>query len=427
MMDRRDFLGVGALGAGGLVLGGMPPGAPAGPAPRAGGPLPPALEALADRTAEAPEPITEAEREARRRRAQALMAEHGLAAMFIEPGSSLQYFAGIRWGRSERLFGLLLPADGAGVVVSPSFERQRAEAQVAGRFEIRTWEEDESPTGLVAGLLAAAGAPRGPLAYDPEGRHFPVDRLRAESPRLRIRSAEPVVDGTRGIKTAHELELMRFANLLTLDVIRASFAALQEGMTQAELAAIVRDGFNRTGFGAGSWVLALFGESSAYPHGSERPAALAAGDVVLVDTGTGVHGYQADVTRTTVLGEPSAESVRVFETVQRAQRLALEAARPGITAGSLDDIARGVVTGAGYGRDYELFTHRLGHGIGMDGHEWPYLVRGSRVVLRPGMTFSNEPGIYQYGRFGVRLEDVMAITQSGAELLTPPAGSLAQP
>jgi Xaa-Pro dipeptidase len=422
-MDRRRFLGLGA--AGGLALGCAPATTTSLALPGAAAALPhPALEALSDRRGAAPPPIGEAERAARRRRAQELMAAHGLGAIFIEPGSSLLYFADVAWGRGQRVFGLLLPREGEGVIISPAFERERAATRVADRFEIRTWEEDEDPAALIARMVDERGLAGEPLGFDREGRYFIADRLAAAVPQLRLRSAEPVIHGTRGSKSAHELEILRFANRLTLDVIAAAFATLRPGMTQAQLAATVRDGFARTGFGAGTWVLALFGESSAYPHGAEQPRPLAEGDVVLVDTGTSVHGYQSDITRTTTLGEADAEAVRVFELVRRAQAAALAAARPGITAGSLDDVARQVITDGGYGPDYRFFTHRLGHGIGMDGHEWPYLVRGSDVVLQPGMTFSNEPGIYQYGRFGVRLEDIMVITEQGAELFTPQASSL---
>jgi Xaa-Pro dipeptidase len=416
MMDRRRFLGVGAAGAGGLLVG----------APQVAGcsPRHVLLEAVADVTRQAPPPITEAERAERRRRAQTLMAERGLGAIFIEPGTSLLYFAGVRWGQSQRVFGLLLPREGPGTIVCPAFERQRAETRVAGRFEIRIWEEDHDPARLIATMLAERGVANETFGFDRDGRYFIADRLAAAAPQLRIVSAEPVIHGVRSIKSAHELDILRFANRLTLDVIRTAFATLTPGMTQAQLAANVQEAFTRAGYGAGVWVLPLIGESSAFPHGAEQPRPLAQGDIVLLDTGTEVHGYQSDVTRTTALGEPDAEAARVFDLVRQAQCAALAAARPGITAGSLDDLARRIITDGGYGPDYAYFTHRLGHGIGMDGHEWPYLVRGSEVVLRAGMTFSNEPGIYQYGKFGVRLEDIMVITETGAELLTPPAESL---
>jgi Xaa-Pro dipeptidase len=219
---------------------------------------------------------------------------------------------------------------------------------------------------------------------------------------------------------------MRFANQITVEAIEATFQSLEEGMTQADLARLIRESLTQLGYGGGGgFALTLIGESTAYPHGSENPGALRPGDVVLVDVGTRVHGYISDISRTTVFGTPSAEVVEVYEVVREAQAAALAAAAPGRTCGEIDAVARGVVDRAGFGPDYRLFGHRLGHGIGLDRHEWPYLVRGSEVVLRPGMTFSNEPGIYQYGKFGVRIEDIMVITENGAEMLTSQAPVLA--
>jgi Xaa-Pro dipeptidase len=423
-MKRREFLQTGALGAGAAALLGAGCAAGENPATGDDAGVPPSIAALKPRTAEAPPPIDEAERAERRARAQRLMGEAGIDALFIEPGASLTYFADVRWGRSERTFGLLLPREGDAVVICPAFEKERAEKGIAGRFEIRTWEEDESPFALIASTLRDVGKATGTLALEESTRNFIAQGIATAAPALRIVSGDPVTHGCRGIKTAHEIEIMRFANRITLEAIQAAFAALREGTTQQELARNIREAMSRLGY-PGGWVLALIGESSAYPHGSENPAALKEGDVVLVDAGTSVHGYQADITRTTAFGRPSEEAMKVFEIVREAQAKALEAAAPGKTCGSIDAVARKVVEDAGYGPGYRYFTHRLGHGIGLEGHEWPYLVRGSEVVLRPGMTFSDEPGIYQYGKFGVRLEDIMVITETGAELLTEPAAALA--
>lgn len=420
MINRRDFLQTSALGAGAMALFGTS--AYAAELQEADE-LPSEILSLRSRVEEAPPPISESERVERRERAQSLMDEHGIDALFIEPGASLTYFAGVRWGRSERTFGLLLPRRGDAVVVCPAFERERAAKQVDGRFEIRTWEEDESPFALIGDLMRSWGTGSGRLAFDEATRHFIVHGVSRDAPSLELVSGDPVTHGCRGRKTAHEIELMRFANAITLEAIEAAFRSLREGMTQAELARNIRAGFERLGFGGG-WVLALIGESSAYPHGSENPAPLREGDVVLVDAGTSVHGYQADITRTIVFGKPSAEVARVYDVVREAQARAFEAAAPGRTAGEIDAVARRVVEEAGYGPGYRYFTHRLGHGIGLEGHEWPYLVKGSDVVLEPGMSFSNEPGIYRYGEFGVRLEDIMVITETGAEFLTPPARTL---
>lgn len=420
-MNRRDFLHAGAVGAGGTLLGGAHRSPLRGaPTPRAG--LPAALAALPDRTADAPGPITEAEREDRRARAQRLMAENGIDAVFIEPGANLTYFAGLDWHRSERTFGLLLPREGRGVVVSPAFERQRAEDQVAGRWEVRVWQEDESPFALIADALRGWGHAAGVLGVDESARYFIPFHVATAAPALRVVIAEPVTHALRGVKSRHEIDIMRFANEVTLAAYKGAFATLHEGMTQDELAANVTAGFEKQGFQG--YALVLFDEASAYPHGLPHPRSLGRDQVVLIDGGMSVHGYQSDMTRTVVFGTPTDEMKRVWETVHRAQAAGLAAAAPGRAAGSVDAAARKVITDAGFGPDYRTFTHRLGHGIGLEGHEWPYLVRGSEVVLRPGMTFSDEPGIYQYGKYGFRSEDIIAITDGGAEMLTPAAPSL---
>lgn len=425
-MKRRDFLQTSVLGAGALAVLGTEACA-AGENPDAGSNVrefPAQIVALSSRLAEAPPPISEEERLARRQKAQRLMAESRIDALFIEPGASLMYFADLRWGRSERTFGFLLPREGDGFVICPAFERGRAEKVVGGRFEIRTWEEDESPFELIATALRDRGYATGTLALEESTRQFVAQGIATAAPALRLVSGDPVTHRCRGVKTRHEIEIMRFANRITVEAIRAATDSLKPGMTQVDLARNVREAMSRVG-GSGGWVLALIGESSAYPHGSENPAPLREGDVVLIDAGLSIHGYQSDITRTVTFGRPSREVQEVFEIVREAQARALEATMPGRTCGEIDAVARRVAEEAGYGPGYRYFTHRLGHGIGLEGHEWPYLVRGSEVVLEPGMSFSNEPGIYQYGKFGVRLEDIMVVTDEGAELLTDPATVLA--
>ncbi len=350
------------------------------------------------------------------------MRELGYAAMLIESGANMTYFAGIEWGRSERLFALVLPQTGKPIVISPAFERQRAEDQVSGRFEIRVWQEDQSPEALVAGVLRGWGVTTGKLAVDGSARTFVFNELGLALPALQLATAEPITNACRGIKSAHEIEIMRFANQVTLQAYRAGFKTMKVGMTQAELTRNFATEMTKLGFQGG--VFALFGESSAYPHGLPKPRMLEENQVVLVDGGLSVHGYQSDMSRTVVFGSVSPEVQRVFEIVHEAQRRAVEFAGPGKKCGDVDAVARKVITDAGYGPDYRTFTHRLGHGIGLEGHEWPYLVRGSQIVIQPGMTFSDEPGIYQYGKFGIRLEDIMAITESGAAMMTPTQKSL---
>jgi Xaa-Pro dipeptidase len=373
----------------------------------------------------APSPISEAERAERRDKAQTLMKQLGYSAMLIEPGANMNYFAGIEWGRSERLFALIIPQSGKPVVVAPAFERQRAEDQVNGRFDIRVWQEDENPEALVADVMKDWSFSTGRLAIDPSARTFVFTELALARPGMQFGSAAAIVNQCRGVKSVHEVEIMRFANQTTLQAYRAAFKTLKVGMTQAELAQNVAAEMKKLGYDGGA--LVLFGESSAYPHGLPKPRSLAENQVVLVDGGLNVHGYQSDMTRTIVFGTPSAEMQKVFDVVHEAQRRAVEFAAPGKECGEVDAVARKIIADAGYGPDYRTFTHRLGHGIGLEGHEWPYLVRGSKIVLEPGMTFSDEPGIYQYGKFGIRLEDIMAITESGAAMMTPTQPSLTLP
>jgi Xaa-Pro dipeptidase len=422
-MQRRRFLQRGATLAGAAALVGFRPDeAEAGEPTAELREVAPELTTLRSRVADAPPPISEAERAQRRDKAQRLMKDLGVSAMLIEPGPNMVYFSGIEWGRSERLFAFILPQSGKAIVISPAFEEQRAANQVDGRFDIRVWQEHENPEALVAGVLKDWGAGAGKLAVDGSARTFVFNQLALAAPAVSLVTAEPITNASRGIKTAHEIDIMRFANQVTVDAFRAAHKTLRAGMTQAELARNVSAAFAKMGYQGGA--LVLFGESSAYPHGLPKPRTLGVNQVVLIDGGTSVNGYQSDVTRTVVFGEPSPEAQKVFDVVHEAQKRALEFAGPGKKCGEVDGVARKVVADAGYGPGYRTFTHRVGHGIGMEGHEWPYLVQGSEIVLQPGMTFSDEPGIYQYGKFGIRLEDIMAITENGAEMLTPTQTSL---
>jgi len=423
-MDRRDFVQRGATLAGSAAfLGLTPKEAHAGQTPEDQRDFAPELASLQSRRADAPAPITEAERVQRREKAQRLMKELGYSAMLIEPGANMMYFSGMDWARSERLFALILPQTGKGIVIAPAFEQGRAADQVNGRFEIRVWQEDESPEALVASVLKEWGVATGKLGVDGSARTFVFNEMAHAAPAIQMATAEAITNACRGVKTAHEIEIMRFANQITLETYRAVFKTLRVGMTQAELAKNVFDGFSKVGF-PGGFALVLFGESSAYPHGLPKPRTLEENQVVLIDGGTTVHGYQSDMTRSVVFGAPAPEAQKVFEIVHEAQRRAVAFAGPGKKCGEADGVARKVITDAGYGPDFRTFTHRLGHGIGMEVHEWPYLVRGSQIVLQPGMTFSDEPGIYQVGKFGIRLEDILAITENGAEMMTPTQTSL---
>jgi Xaa-Pro dipeptidase len=338
-------------------------------------------------------------------------------ALFLAPGTSLYYFTGIRWGHSERLLGLVVPRAGQPILVVPAFEEGRLREKLRFPIEVRVWQEDESPTKLAAAAMADRGILSGRIGVEEATAFTFFDHLQNAAPAFEYTSADPVTIACRGRKSPHELELMRLACEATFDVFRAVFASLRVGMSQEEISHLVEAGFSKMGLHGGA--LVLLGTSAALPHGTLQPQKLKEGDVVLIDGGCTVEGYESDVTRTGIFGKPSEKISRAFEIVRKAQDTALDAARAGRLSGTVDDAARAVITAAGYGPDYKFFTHRLGHGIGLDGHEHPYLVRGSKTVLEPGMTFSNEPGIYVPGEFGVRCEDDMVITAEGpARLLT---------
>jgi Xaa-Pro dipeptidase len=339
-------------------------------------------------------------------------------ALFFAPSTSLYYFTGVHWGLSERLLGLVIPREGNPIMVVPGFEEGRLRERLRIPMDVRAWQEDESPTKLAISALADRGIRSGRIGVEETAGFTFFDHLRHAGPGFEFVSADPVTIACRARKSAHELELMGLACDATFDVFRAVFASLKEGMSQDEIGRLVDDGFAKINLQGGA--LVLIGASAALPHGSVKPQTLKPGDVVLIDGGTKVEGYESDVTRTVVFGaKPSDKLVRVFDTLRRAQDAALDATRASRLSGTVDDAARSVVTSAGYGPDYKLFTHRLGHGIGLDGHEHPYLVRGSKTVLESGMTFSNEPGIYVPNEFGIRCEDDMVVIPDGpAQLLT---------
>lgn len=373
------------------------------------------LQPLGDRV----RPIAAEEFQSRVHSAQKYMAQSQPAfdALFLAPGTSLYYFTGIRWGLSERLLGLVIPRTRPPILVVPAFEEGRLREKLKFPIDVRIWQEDQSPTKIAAVALSDLGIRTGQLGIEETVGFSFFDHFRAAAPGFTCVSADPVTVACRAHKSPHELELMRAACDATFDVFRAVFASLKEGMSQNDIAQLVEAGFSKMNLHGGA--LTLLGPSAALPHGTLQPRTLKPGDVVLIDGGCTVEGYESDVTRTSVLGTPSKTIAEVFEIVRHAQDAALDAARAGKLSGTVDDAARAVISTAGYGPGYKFFTHRLGHGIGLDGHEHPYLVRGSTTLLEPSMTFSNEPGIYISNEFGLRCEDDMVITPDGpAKLLT---------
>jgi Xaa-Pro dipeptidase len=423
MLTRRSFLWLSSI-AGAVSWSPRLRAAPA-QAP----PLPPSLAALTSMKDQA-RPITAAERAGRVEKARRLMTTSQIDGVMLTGGTSLNYFSGIRWGLSERLFGMVLPRSGEPFFVCPAFEQERAREQIArgpfaGQADVRTWHEHESPYRLVADGLRARGITTGRLGMEETVRFVFSDGVAQAAPALTVVSATPVVAGCRTVKDAHELELMRLASAVTLRAYEAAYRALEAGMTQDDFRDLVSTAHERLGFPGGAGV--QVGRYSALPHGSLTPQRIEDGTILLIDGGCAVEGYQSDLSRTFVLGKATDKMKRVFDIERRAQDAALAAARPGVPCEAVDAAARKVISEAGFGPDYSFFTHRVGHGLGMDGHEWPYLVKGNTLPLAPGMTFSDEPGIYIPGEFGIRLEDDMVITEDGAELFTPQSPSLEEP
>ena len=376
-----------------------------------------------------PPAITPAERLARVRRAQALMRQEGLGSVFIEAGPSLDYFTGVQWWRSERLTGAVIAASGDPIIVTPFFERPSVAETLAIPAEIRTWNEDEEPLRLVAGYLAERGVAGEPVGFEETNRFFLLDRLKSVLPGLRAVSANPVVRALRMRKTASELALMQAASDITVAAIREVRPQLRAGMSEAAVKALLAKAMESRG-GTSAWGLVLFGPAAALPHGTGKPQQLKRGDVVLIDTGCEVRGYQSDISRTFVFdAEPTALQRKVWDQVSRGQQIAFAAAQLGKPAGSVDDAVRAAYMQWGYGPGYKLpgLSHRTGHGIGMEGHEPVNLVHGETTPLDVGMCFSNEPGLYLPGQFGVRMEDCFHMTASGPVYFSKPPTSIEVP
>jgi Xaa-Pro dipeptidase len=355
------------------------------------------------------------------------MHEKKIDAIVLAGGTSLNYFTGIRWGNSERLFAMVLPQRGEPFFVSPAFEEERAREQIAAGLgpehrQVLTWQEDQSPYDRVAGGLKERGVATGHVGIEETVRFVFAEGIARATPTASFSSATPITAGCRMIKSAHEIALMQLANSVTLEAYEWAWRQLRPGMTQHDVSNLIGSAYRQLGFPGEASV--NVGTYSALPHGSVQPQEIREGSVILIDDGCSVEGYQSDISRTFVLGKPTEKMRRIFDIVHEAQAKALKTARPGVACEDVDAAARKVIGDAGFGAH---FTHRVGHGIGMDGHEWPYLVHGNKQKLVANMTFSDEPGIYLPGEFGVRLEDDMHITENGAELFTPQSPSLEHP
>jgi Xaa-Pro dipeptidase len=418
MLDRRHLLGGAAITAAGLSL--AKPGFL-----RAAEIETSDLVSLTSNVA----PIGRAERAARLVRAQALMTANEIDAIVVEPGTSLVYFTGVRWWRSERLTAAIIPASGRPVIVTPFFERPSVAESLGIEADIRTWNEDESPTRLVGNILTEHGLAKGRIGIEETVRFFASDGLAHALPQASLVSASPVVRGVRMRKTAAEIALMQAATDVTIAAYRWTAPRIREGMSNHDVSALMNAATRALG-GSPEFALILLGEASAYPHGSGQPQVVRKGEIVLMDCGCTVEDYQSDVSRTFVFGgDPSAEQRKVWNEVAKGQKIALAAAKLGAAAGSVDDAVRGYYESLGYGPRYALpgLSHRTGHGIGMEVHEPVNLVHGETTPLDVGMCFSNEPGLYFPGKFGVRLEDCFHMTRAGPQWFSTPPPSLDQP
>jgi len=372
-------------------------------------------------------PITVEERQARVAKARRLMADAHLDAIFLEAGSSLFYFTGVRWGRSERMTAAVLPARGEIAYVCPAFEEPRLREQLVVGDDVRVWQEHEDPCRLVAGILRDRGVAAGRVGIEETVRFFLFDGIRREAPHLALASADPVTVGCRAQKSPAEIALMQRASDITAEAYKATLRRLEEGMSKEAFSALAAAAHKALGVRGGIGV--QFGQATAFPHGSREPAALKEGDVVLMDGGCTVEGYHSDISRTIVFGTPTQRQRDVWELEKLAQAAAFDAAQLGAPCEAVDAAARKVITDAGFGPDYDVpgLPHRTGHGIGLDVHEWHHIVRGNTTPLAVGMCFSNEPMIAIYGEFGVRLEDCIYIAEDGPRFFTQPSPSIEQP
>lgn len=406
-MQRRTFLGL-AAATGALALG--PASLLAG---AAGGPV-------------LPPPISRDERIRRIDKAQTLMRAAGLRAVLVEAGSSLIYFTGIEWWRSERLTAAVIPAEGAPLVVTPAFEEPSVRESLAIDADLRTWNENENPARVIVDWLHSRGATRGPVGVEQTVRFFAFDGLRRLG--VETRDDAGVVRSCRVVKSPAEIALMQAASDITIAALREAAPQVQRGMTPDDIGKRISAVMSRLG-ARPEFTLVLIGEASAYPHGSGKPQVVRDGDTVLLDCGCSVRGYQSDISRTLVFGEASREQRAVWTQVRLGQQVAFDAARPGTAAGAVDDAVRNAYAKAGYGPGYRLpgTPHRTGHGIGLDGHEPVNIVQGETTPLAAGMCFSIEPGLYLPGSFGVRLEDCVYMGAEGPHWFTRPPASIDAP
>jgi Xaa-Pro dipeptidase len=427
-LNRRQFLEVSAIGAGAFVAGCAESPAPTSAQDASKSDVPAAIKALQPMTSGVV-PISDDERKARIAKAQELMAQNKIDAIFMEGTTSAFYFTGMRWGQSERTFGIVIPQKGGIGYVCPKFEEDRVKELMKPVFgtEIRTWEEDESPYALIVGLVKDRGLSSKRLGVEERVRFFIADGIRKAGNGIEVVDATPVTAGCRVIKSKAEIALMQHANDVTIAAYKAGLATLREGMPQGELSGNIQAAYAALGYSGD--VSVQFGKWTALPHGSATPQKLKEGDVVMIDDGVKCEGYQSDITRTVVFGKPTQRQIDVWNHEKEAQTAAFNAIKIGAPCETVDAAARAVVEKAGFGPGYKLpgLPHRTGHGIGLDGHEWTNFVKGNKTPIAVGMCFSDEPMIAIPGEFGIRLEDDVYIAEDGAHFFSKPSQAIDRP
>ncbi len=373
-------------------------------------------------------PISVQERKARIKKAQLLMAKHNVQAIVLEPGSGMDYFTGIQWWRSERLTCVIIPKEGGIGIITPYFEEPSVREKMSFGDDVRTWHEHENPFNRIVSFLVDRGITKGNIGFESTVRYFVHHGVLTANANLSIVPADPITLGCRMFKSNNEIELMRKANEVTLLAYKTVWQQLEKGMSSTDVTGLMHKAQTELG-GKGIWNMALLNESSAYPHGTDQPQIIKEGSIVLMDCGCQVHGYQSDISRTFVYGEANKKQRDVWNTVRKGQEIAFETAKIGNEAGLVDDAVREYYESVGYGPAYKTpgLSHRTGHGIGMDGHETANFVHGEKTKLSQGMCFSNEPGIYIFNEFGVRLEDCLYMDKNGPQWFTEPPKSLDEP
>ncbi len=424
--NRRKFINIAALGSGAMALTGNLFG-------REGNQnkfdtLPSIINSLQPMT-DGVVPITVDERKQRIAKAQELMAKAQLDGIFMEGTTACYYFTGMRWGQSERTFGVVIPAKGAIAYICPKFEEDRARELLLPVFgdEVRCWEEHESPYSLIAGVIKDRGVKHHRIGMEERVRFFIVDGVKKAAMGFEIVDATPITAGCRMIKSKAEIALMQKASDVTIEAYKAAFATIKPGMSQSELGANISAAFRKLGYSGGASV--QVGKYSALPHGSITPQTIKEGDIVMVDGGTSCEGYASDITRSICVGKPSQRQIDVWNLEKAAQDAAFAAAKIGATCESVDSAARKVIESNGFAKGYKLpgLPHRTGHGIGLEGHEWTNFVKGNLTKIAPGMCFSDEPTISIPGEFGIRLEDCLYISEDGPHFFSKQSVSIEQP